>query len=1549
MAEDKPLSTKDLFLLLIGLYRLKEVPSGNLTAEQFWLKDGALRETEWNPLWLGNPKLAWKLVRHRDWLMGNIAANLVDHKQDFTAISENMLISLDVLTNEFKPRMPGITPAIEKIVFKDGYERSFLTALSLGLSKRSVDNKEVILLGAGIRRRTRIWLTGDDGQALQADVELFVPFYVAPAEGQKADDTFPDARAICAGISLSRVNGSSIGVDKDGKDLAGMRFNLRLPFTPQKSESEKDLVTSFGLPEVNVQKRSMETKAVWKDFADWKKFVEDFCTSNEGGELLNAPIGPLLLETVSDSSGVTDILLNKEKLSDLKKELKEVQAEVKEALGLLKNLWDAEEPGKGIGGDTSSMRRLGGLLDSIGFLEGKGSGAGKYKYKLRDLDKLTVWDVVNHAVTELEGFPLYIKGLDPKEPDSIRGAVTLAAKRDEIDINKQYFGLAGLVYNIPVKESAKGKSKAKDNDPDAVNLVLDEENFTKEDDPKSKIEMKIHLGKWFEGETLDDNWFRRLLPSGQSAWKQRVPLPGIRLLPLKRVQDSQTKQAAYSLALRGELLSIGFDIKGDPKEGLTFLNLKKGPLAYFGLGAIETRLALLVSADHVAIGAGIKLKNLRLSLGPKEAEEDENSEENILGALKHLFAEDDALPEPEEEENPLKTRLGGKKIDKFSLSVGYLSPLSLDSHGTLDIQLYDKKGNRGKMVWIPVDRQPGTVYVKHIGIGLKDVENVELGKDKGLSDSAQLTVALTGGFRFPVFELGFIGAKLILPLNNPGKLDWGLDGLDVSLKIGPAVISGSFLKSGLEYAGSLTIDLPKFSIGAMGYYGNLAVFSKAFDKEVLDDLKNGKLHTNLLKELEKNQIKPASPNSVRQVFGSTWEIATQDDTRYSIVDHEGKLNVLSYNKSLFIYGTLSAASGGGVKIGPFEFTAIALGFGLNRRIKVPSIENVASFPLVTMVMGKGGLQDSDSNDLRDKLGKPIKNPVEVLEKMKDWLPAERGQYFICAGVRFTIATAVDCFALLIVQFGNDLEITLLGLARFRLPGDLDAEALCYIEMQLLMTIKPSEGSFKLQALLTGNSWIINKNCKLTGGFALFAWFAGEHKGDFVITLGGYHPRFKRPSHYPMVPRLGLNWTISDSLSIKGGVYMATTPSCRMIGGKLEASFQSGRVSAWFTIYLDAIMAWSPLHFELDIGISMRIEATFFLLTLKLAISASVEMWGPPVGGVARVKLTLISFDLPIDDVEFGTKREAAKPKLIGSWAQFCRSFLNASEEHTKINDREIIDTPMPAFPTIQPSLASGLNNQINQDTQATPQEADKEESNWKVRGDQLDLAASASIPVTTLNLGYVKIDSMPEGIQESDLIGKPLLVPQELAFETEGLQIKQSRKPLGVHPMGKKLASVLNVTIVRDAVSATESVDVSQWAIEEETASLPAGLWDAAKPDPKGPSEPSAKLIPGCITGIKRLKPPAGKRGQQASLSKIEWHQLDPVNVSRSGKAQSIPKKAGSRNVQTVMADKQAARTQVFDALSELGFILTRQPAQTETRFRELQATPLTYADGTPL
>ena len=183
------------------------------------------------------------------------------------------------------------------------------------------------------------------------------------------------------------------------------------------------------------------------------------------------------------------------------------------------------------------------------------------------------------------------------------------------------------------------------------------------------------------------------------------------------------------------------------------------------------------------------------------------------------------------------------------------------------------------------------------------------------------------------------------------------------------------------------------------------------------------------------------------------------------------------------------------------------------------------------------------------------------------------------------------------------------------------------------------------------------------------------------------------------------------------------------------------------------------------------------------------------------------------------------------------------------------------------------------------------------------------------------------------------MVPKPVALDAKQMHARNYSGGLGVHPMDKKLRSVLNVTIVRDDLS--DRVDPKEWFLDEETASLPAALWDPARLEPNGPSEPSAKLIPNCITGIKRLKPKAGGRGRRASLSKIIWKSLDSVRVPITGASQELPEKTRSRNVQAEVAGKQAEQEKVVNALAAAGFKLAWQPVKKEIRFQVLSEEPL--------
>jgi hypothetical protein len=339
--------------------------------------------------------------------------------------------------------------------------------------------------------------------------------------------------------------------------------------------------------------------------------------------------------------------------------------------------------------------------------------------------------------------------------------------------------------------------------------------------------------------------------------------------------------------------------------------------------------------------------------------------------------------------------------------------------------------------------------------------------------------------------------------------------------------------------------------------------------------------------------------------------------------------------SMFVFAVLSAPLGGP----PYFFIlGAAGGFGFNRGLIIPSIENVSTFPFVAAAVDPSTISS---------------DPMAALKQLSNFVRPSNGSYWLAAGIKFTVCQLLDGFAMLYVIIDDSFEIGLLGVAGFVYPKD---SPIIGIEMALKVRLSIKEGVFSMQAQLTDRSFLFSEDCRLTGGFAFFIWFGGEHAGDFVISLGGYHPNFSRPDHYPLVPPLGFNWRLSDCLVIKGENYFALTSRAIMAGGSLEASFDGGDLKASFTAWAHFLIEWKPFYYDIDIGICIKASYTDFF---HAEISAELHIWGPEFTGFATLNWTIISAT-----IWFGDQGVSVEPDKIG-WDEFRDQFLLPPPEPNK--------------------------------------------------------------------------------------------------------------------------------------------------------------------------------------------------------------------------------------------------------------------------------------------
>jgi hypothetical protein len=349
--------------------------------------------------------------------------------------------------------------------------------------------------------------------------------------------------------------------------------------------------------------------------------------------------------------------------------------------------------------------------------------------------------------------------------------------------------------------------------------------------------------------------------------------------------------------------------------------------------------------------------------------------------------------------------------------------------------------------------------------------------------------------------------------------------------------------------------------------------------------------------------------------------------------------------SFFLYGVLHAPLGGPPA---FFVTGIAAGAGFNRKLLLPDVSGVATFPLVAWAQGNG----TPSMNPSAPIGGQVQDVLTKLAQSGVVAPSI-GEYWFAAGLEFTSFEIVQSFALLTVSLGASVEIALLGLSTLAIPPEVP-EPVAQIQLAIKVAFSADKGLLAIAGQLTPNSYVLSRQCRLTGGFAFYLWFSGEFAGDTILTLGGYNPAFTVPDHYPAVPRVGLTWQVVPQLNITGELYFALSANAVMAGGKLSAVWNSGPISAWFTYWADFLMTFSPFHYYIDGGIDLgarfTINLAFFSISVTIHIGVAVELWGPPFAGRAKVDLSIISFTISFNDHPLDTSTSIP-------WGQFVTQLL----------------------------------------------------------------------------------------------------------------------------------------------------------------------------------------------------------------------------------------------------------------------------------------------------
>jgi hypothetical protein len=188
-----------------------------------------------------------------------------------------------------------------------------------------------------------------------------------------------------------------------------------------------------------------------------------------------------------------------------------------------------------------------------------------------------------------------------------------------------------------------------------------------------------------------------------------------------------------------------------------------------------------------------------------------------------------------------------------------------------------------------------------------------------------------------------------------------------------------------------------------------------------------------------------------------------------------------------------------------------------------------------------------------------------------------------------------------------------------------------------------------------------------------------------------------------------------ALTIQGGLYFALTSSAVMAGGSLSATWQSGDIRAWFTVWADFLIVFEPFHYYISAGIqlgaSFSINLLFTRVTISIHLGVEIEIWGPEFTGRATIDLSLIRFT-----INFGGSGESTATTI--EWSDFVARLLPHDQPAEKgLAAADAV--PVPAIVQIQ--VAGGMLKQLD----------GKDGIDFIADGERLSLVTKSAIPVKT--------------------------------------------------------------------------------------------------------------------------------------------------------------------------------------------------------------------------
>jgi hypothetical protein len=321
---------------------------------------------------------------------------------------------------------------------------------------------------------------------------------------------------------------------------------------------------------------------------------------------------------------------------------------------------------------------------------------------------------------------------------------------------------------------------------------------------------------------------------------------------------------------------------------------------------------------------------------------------------------------------------------------------------------------------------------------------------------------------------------------------------------------------------------------------------------------------------------------------------------------------------------ITAEFGTGIQIG-FGFTLVGVGglLGLNRTVLLQPLADGVRTGAVNNIMFPRNV---------------VANAPRIISDLRAIFPPYVGKFLIgpMAKIGWGSPPLITLSLGVIIEIPGNLAI--LGVLRCVLPDE--KAPVLVLQVAFVGAIEFDKKRLWLFAGIF-DSRVLTFTIEGEMG-VLFAW--GDD-ADFVLSVGGFHPRFTAPPlPFPSPRRLAITILDQANARIRASCYFAVTTNTVQFGARAELFFGFSAISVQGEIHFDALFQFSPFYFIIELGASVSLRV-FGMGVFSISLELALE--GPtPWHARGRGSISFFFFDVSANfDETWGEEKDTTLPPI----------------------------------------------------------------------------------------------------------------------------------------------------------------------------------------------------------------------------------------------------------------------------------------------------------------